>query len=152
MARASRDVIECATRKLEPATVSNLLAMEAPKGGSGNYTRDQIGDALHTAFTGFAAVRAQSIESSAAIDTVVIHTGNWGCGAFGGNVGLMYTVQMLAGLWAGIDELVFNDVQSEGWELALEHYSKLKGSQLQFDGVLEYLLAQEFRWGVPNGT
>ena len=64
----------------------------------------------------------------------------------------MYTLQMLAGLWAGIDELVFYDAQSEGWDLALAHYRKLKDSQLQVDGVLEYLLAHEFRWGVPNGT
>jgi hypothetical protein len=152
MARASSDVIKRATRKLEPPTYTNLLAIEAPKGGGGEDTRDQISDALHTAFTGFAAVRAESIESDAAIDTIVIHSGNWGCGAFGGNVVLMVTVQMLAGLWAGIDELIFYDVQPEGWELALEHYSKLKDSQVQFDGVLEYLLDQNFRWGVPNGT
>ena len=52
------------------ATVSNLLAMEAPKGGSGNYirdhyTRDQISDALHMVFMGFAVVRMQSIVFSA---------------------------------------------------------------------------------------
>ena len=38
----------------------------------------------------------------------VIHTGWWGCGAFGGNQELMALLQLLAAEWAGVDEVVFH--------------------------------------------
>lgn len=39
---------------------------------------------------------------------VVVHTGNWGTGAFGGNKVLMACIQMYAARVAGLDELVFH--------------------------------------------
>jgi hypothetical protein len=53
--------------------------MAAPV-GSGRYTREEIELVLLTAFTGFAAARGESPVGS----RVIIHTGHWGTGAFGG--------------------------------------------------------------------
>lgn len=39
---------------------------------------------------------------------MVVHTGNWGTGAFGGNRILMATIQLLASQVAQVDELVFH--------------------------------------------
>jgi len=39
---------------------------------------------------------------------VIIHTGNWGCGAYGGNPEIMALLQMAAARLAGIDELVYH--------------------------------------------
>jgi Poly (ADP-ribose) glycohydrolase (PARG) len=40
--------------------------------------------------------------------SVAVHTGYWGCGAFGGNRVLMALLQVLAAGSAGLDQLVFH--------------------------------------------
>jgi hypothetical protein len=146
--RASAADIKGATRHLLPASVSQILAVEAPKGGGGQYTRAQIGDALLSALTGFAAVKTQA----EAAQTLVVHSGNWGCGAFGGNLVLMYTVQMLAAQWANIDQLVLYAVSPDAYSQAQAHYAQLCQHTPTIDGALDYLLNQQFAWGVSNGT
>ena len=39
---------------------------------------------------------------------VVVHTGHWGCGAFGGNRVLMALLQVVAARMAGLERLVFH--------------------------------------------
>jgi hypothetical protein len=51
---------------------------------------------LATAFTGFSAARLESARLNPS-PVVAIHTGFWGCGAFGGNRVLMRSG---AGTWA----------------------------------------------------
>jgi hypothetical protein len=56
---------------LDPPTVSNILAMAAPRPDRGAYTAATREHILTTAYTGFRAAR----EQSPADTTVEIHTG-----------------------------------------------------------------------------
>ena len=92
-----------ATRALVPPTISNILAMAAPAWGNGDYTEQEIAYVLNAAFTGFSAARRESKRFAGASSRAVIHTGFWGCGAFGGNRSLMTILQAMAGDLAGVD-------------------------------------------------
>ncbi len=52
---AAEEVVRGATEIIDPATVSNILAIEAPPGGRGRYTREQIESVFLTVCTGFSA-------------------------------------------------------------------------------------------------
>lgn len=83
--QATEDAIRQATEVLDPPTMSNILAMEAPACGAGRYTREQIEFVLSTAVTGFSAAVSESKRKVSPDVQTVIHTGFWGCGAYGGN-------------------------------------------------------------------
>eukprot|EP00727_Mastigamoeba_balamuthi_P014221 m51a1_g9421 putative tyrosyl-trna synthetase (580) ;mRNA; r:369834-373843 len=97
-----------------PYSLSNIVAMEAPKFGQGEYSTSQIGRIVSTAYTGFRAAVAESTalapRSPGAPPRVVVHTGAWGCGAYGGNVELMAAAQFAAARAAGVDEVVFHAI------------------------------------------
>ena len=92
-----------ATTAIDPATITNLIAIAAPRPSYGTYTREQIEDALVTAYSGFRAAALESERAFGAEAPVVIHTGFWGCGAFGGNRVLMVMLQACAAELAGVD-------------------------------------------------
>lgn len=113
-ARASADAVARATFRIEPPTITNLIAIAAPYPGQGRYQRDQIEGALSTAYTGFRAAVAESERLRGATTPVVVHTGFWGCGAFGGNRVLMAMLQTLAAEMAGLERLVFHTGSAGG--------------------------------------
>jgi hypothetical protein len=113
--RARPEAVERATRPIVPPTVTNLVAMEAPAYGSGVYRREEIEYVLQAAFAGFRAARCESAAQLAETGepttaAVIIHTGYWGCGAYGGNRVLMALLQIFAARLAEIDRLVFHTV------------------------------------------
>jgi hypothetical protein len=115
-AAASEETVARATAAVDPPTLTNLIAMAAPQGGSGRYDWDDIDHVLVTAYSGF---RAASIEMRAALAGVgaartVIHTGFWGCGAFGGDRVLMTLLQLLAAQLAEVDVVAFHCVHTNG--------------------------------------
>jgi hypothetical protein len=144
-----------ATRLLEPPTTSNIIAMEAPACGEGRYTREQLTFILSTAFTGFkAAVGESKRETSSAMQTV-IHTGYWGCGAYGGNRQLMPLLQMIAACYAGVDSLVFHtggdkDGYTQGKNL-LDELLPLH-RHVSSDELLSRIEEHGFEWGVSDGN
>ncbi len=152
LGRASAATLQQATQRLPQPTVSNLLAIEAPKGGHGRYRREQIVDAMQSACSGFALLRTESLTANPKPATVALHGGNWGCGAFGGNLALMYTVQMLAACWAGIELLRLYGTHPIAWEQAQRHYARLRLLRPDFQGAVAYLFSQGFTWGSGNGT
>ncbi|TDU70816.1 poly(ADP-ribose)glycohydrolase PARG [Prosthecobacter fusiformis] len=103
---ANRERILQATTVLKPASSSNIIAMAAPT-GSGRYSSRQILDILQTAFTGFSAAVKESERAGLMPQEVEIHTGWWGCGAFGGNRVLMAMLQVLAARMAQAGKVVF---------------------------------------------
>jgi hypothetical protein len=92
-ARATADVVREATTRIDPPTTSNILAMVAPYGGRGRYQREQIGLAISTAYSGFRAAVLESRRTAGPDAPVAIHSGFWGCGAFGGNRVMMTLLQ-----------------------------------------------------------
>jgi len=108
-ARAPVDVVRRATTRIDPPTISNIVAMAASSGGYGPYSIPEIAHVLVTAFTAF---RAVALESQPA--RTVVHTGFWGCGAFGGNRVLMSMLQILAAEAAGFDRIVLHAASPSG--------------------------------------
>ena len=146
---ASEEAVRKAVRRLDPPTRSNLIAMEAPVGYSGPYTEAQLRFILTTAATGFAGAVAASEGRR-----VVVHTGFWGCGAYGGDRELMALLQQLSARLAGLDGLVFHTFDEAGMrhhEAALEVSRSIRsGSAL--DEVLARIVRRGYRWGVGDGT
>ncbi|WP_437987531.1 hypothetical protein [Sorangium sp. So ce117] len=153
-ARASPDVVRKATTRIDPPTITNLIAMEAPPGGNGRYTRAQIEEITTTATTAFSAAVLES-GLAAAAPAVVVHTGHWGTGAYGGNRVLMAALQMLAARLAGIDVLVFHTFDADGseaWTAARTLVDSLIATHSSTASLLDTIEARGFSWGVSDGN
>jgi hypothetical protein len=125
-ARAKEDAIRRAVTVLTPPTISNILAMSAPPGGTDRYTEAEIRDILVTAYTGFRAARLEA-EVAAGATSIVVHTGHWGTGAFGGNKVLMSVLQMVAARLAGISRLIYHTVDATASEPYQEGKHRVDG-------------------------
>jgi hypothetical protein len=147
--RASPEQVRGALTVLDPPTRSNILALEAPTGYRGPYTAEQIRFVLRTAVAGF---RAAALESP--MGPLVIHTGFWGCGAYGGDRELMALLQILAARIAGVTRLVFHAFDSEGLEIhrrAERVAAELAGLE-RLEQVVGAIEALGYAWGVSDGT
>ncbi|MDY6782817.1 MAG: hypothetical protein SW833_09775 [Cyanobacteriota bacterium] len=157
-AKASAEAIAQATKPLHPPTITNIIAIEAPVGGYGFYTLEEIRFILTTAFTGFCAARIESNVESAAQAGTVIHTGFWGCGAYGGNRVLMAVLQLLAAHLAQINGLVFHTGSvTESQPVAkAQHILNCDliadNSSIELVDLLEKIEGMKFEWGVSDGN
>lgn len=155
-ARANDETIKDAVELLEPPRTSNILAIEAPiSSGNRIYSRGEIEAAFNTAYSGFRATILAATDF-AAMEPVVIHTGNWGCGAYGGNRQLMLTIQMMAAQLAGVSRLIFycgadgtDDVSA--FQSELQRRFKFKPG-VSVGKVIDRLVAAAFPWGTPDGN
>lgn len=151
---ASPDVIRRATKRLDPPTVTNVIAMAAPAYGIGKYTREQMERILVTACTGFAAAVAESARLAPGAP-VVVHTGYWGCGVFGGCRRVMSLLQLLAAEMAGVDRVVFHTVSEEGapqFDDALRILREELGPLGETDTseLIDRLVDMGFNWGMSE--
>ena len=149
--RAPAEAVRRATTRIEPPTTTNIIAMAAPSGGYGRYSGEQIAHVLTTAWTAF---RSAVHESGSG--PVAVHTGFWGCGAFGGNRILMAMLQVIAAGAAGVDRLVFHASGDPG-AAALD--SSLRTIRENFAGapmsdvdLVRRIAAMSFEWGVSDGN
>jgi hypothetical protein len=132
--------------------------MAAPSYGQGAYSLEEIEYILATAFTGFTAARFESAsENSSTSAEVIVHTGFWGCGAFGGNRVLMALLQLLAAQFSQIDQLVFHTHQPVGsaaFQQAKELQAKLilTREQIEVAALVKQIKEMEFQWGVSDGN
>jgi hypothetical protein len=155
-AAAPVTAVRKATEVLKPPTVGNILAMEAPACGSGVYEQREIGYILATAITGFSATVLESRMLGFSAENVVVHTGYWGCGAYGGNPVLMLLLQMLAARCAGVGELVIHLGSNDRADYleAVRRQEQLlpEGSKRSLVEVINEVEWMKFTWGVSNGT
>lgn len=157
-ARATPEAIQQATQPLNPPTITNIIAMEAPSGGYGSYTMQQIEYILITAFTGFSAAYVESKLNLTQQPRVIIHTGFWGCGAYGGNRILMALLQLLAAHLNQVNCLVFHTGDSAGSQAlatARQLLDQLLGSNnsgVRISALTEEIYGMEFQWGVSDGN
>ncbi len=143
--------IEKAIRVIEPPSVSNIIAIAAPSGGSGAYTVEEIELILATAYTGF---RAAKLESK---DPVIVHTGFWGCGAFGGNRQLMAMLQVLAARLAHVDSVVFHTFDASGlkrFESAQATLDRLLAQEPppNIAALIQEIQKLDYEWGISDGN
>lgn len=155
-ARAPIEVVRAATERIDPPTLTNLIAMAAPRPASGRYAELQIREALVAASTGFRAAVLESARMMGAAPDVIVHTGFWGCGAFGGNRVLMTVLQALAAELASVDLVVFHVGDPSGAAAIEEARLTLRelgdGSPRPTDEVIGDLVGMGFLWGVSDGN
>lgn len=151
---ASESQITSATTVITPPTKSNILAIEAPAYGSGRYTSNTITFILNTAYSGFSAVSDESRLSLNA-STVRIHSGFWGCGAYGGNRVLMLILQMVAARLAGIDQIIFHTGDGSGslpFRESYEIFRRIPRENLSVNQVIDLVAGYHFEWGESDGN
>ncbi len=156
-ARAADATIRECSRVLDPPTRTNILAISAPvSSGGGSYARAEIMAALRTAYSGFRAVVLASVSDHQPIKPIVLHTGNWGCGAFGGDRQLMLSIQMMAAHLAGITEAVFycgSDSVDAVWQFESELQGRFKFKPgVRVETIVDRLVGASFQWGRPDGN
>lgn len=148
---ASPEAVRRATTAIDPPTMSNLIAMAAPGGGWGPYTPEQVAQILQTAFTGF---RAAVLEAGRG--PVAVHSGFWGCGAFGGNRVLMAMLQLIAAHMAGMDRLVFHTVDAAGSAALATALDRLRtefgATEVATPDLVDGIGGMGFEWGVSDGN
>ena len=142
---ASNEAIEAGIKIFEGDLRCNVLAIAAPAGGCGRYSEDDLTELMKTLLCSYSAVREQ------ASGEVVIHAGNWGCGAFGGNRELMYLAQMYAASVCGIDELVMHAVDEDVLDRAISLYEYMD-KQMSFSDVIAFLNSRKYEWGEGDGN
>jgi len=148
---ATKDAISQSTVPIDPPTITNLIAIAAPRGSDGlPYTIEEIQQVLVTAYSGFRSAVSQCPDGSTAI-----HTGFWGCGAFGGNRTLMAMCQIIASEMAGVTRLVFYTVNGQGTtelENAVVRINSLSESILDTNALLMSIRDMGFKWGSGDGN
>ncbi len=155
-ARAPEDAIRQAVSVLDPPTITNVIAIAAPGGGRGTYSMDEIRGVLLTAYTGFrAAVVESDLEDKGA--PVVVHTGHWGTGAFGGNKVLMTMLQLAAARLAEVHSVVFHTFDGDGSIAFREGDRRLRAlnadkPEQPVEDLLGAICAMGFRWGESDGN
>ena len=153
-ARASEIAIRKAVSLISPPTRSNLIAIEAPIGGHGKYTGEDINYVLLTAFTAFEAAVRETKALASSLQTV-IHTGYWGCGAYGGNRELMAILQTVCAYLAGVDQLIFYTGEDlKPFTAALSTIENLAplNEPIPLETLAQRLLDQKFDWGESDGN
>jgi hypothetical protein len=151
---ATPDVVREATTRIDPPTISNIVAIAAPFGGRGRYQREEIHLGLGTAYAGFRAAVIESKRAAGPGAQVAIHSGFWGCGAFGGNRVMMTLLQVLAAQLAGVDRLVLHVGDPAGRasvEAALTVAADI-ASATSAGELITRIEALGLSWGVRNGT
>jgi hypothetical protein len=153
-ARATPDAVRAATTRIDPPTISNIIAIAAPYGGHGRYRPEQIGLALSTAYSGFRAAVLESRRAAGPDAKVAVHSGFWGCGAFGGNRIMMTLLQVLAADKAGVTRLALHVGDASGRahvERALALAPGLPTAASE-DELIARLEALGLAWGVSDGS
>ena len=142
---ATEEELAAGIRVFEGNVRVNVLAIAAPRCRSGQrYNIAELSQILKTLLCSYSAVREQTK------DKVVIHAGNWGCGAFGGNRELMYLAQMYAASVCGIDELVMHDWKEE-IDRAKVLYENMD-KKMCFADVVTFLHSRKYEWGESDGN
>lgn len=125
---------------------NNIIAISAPKASNGKYSKSEIEYALKAAACAF----EEAVKMSPKKTQTVIHTGNWGCGAFGGNKELMYLVQIIAASLAGVKELVFHAITEAVLTKAKAKFMDMP--EMTFADIVDFLYKQEFTWESGDGN
>ena len=153
-AKATADAVRKAATRIDPPTISNIIAIVAPYGGRGRYQREQIDLAIATAYSGFRAAVLESKRTAGPDALVAIHSGFWGCGAFGGNRVMMTLLQVLAADMAGVARLVFH-VGDPGGRTSVDHALALApdlATARSANDLIARIEAVGLAWGVSDGN
>lgn len=114
--------------------------------GSGEYKRRQIELILKAVIASFSAAIELADKKKC-----VIHTGNWGAGAFGNNRKLIYLAQLVGASVAGGAELVFHAIDEDDLAVAQKKFDEWKGST-DFVECVDFFVNQYYYWACDEGN
>ncbi len=148
---ADKKTLDAAITVIQKEETNNILAIAAPSCGHGNdlYTKGEIRLILKTLLVGFGACARKTIASKHS--ECVIHTGNWGCGAFGNDKELIYLSQILCASVAGVSKIVFHGLTDDDKEI-LEGAQKKLAVRSDTENLTDFLLSQNYRWHFSDGN
>jgi len=155
-ATAREEVIRSAVQPINLPTLTNILAIAAPPCGHGYYTVHDIEQILTTVVTGFAAAIQESRRLGH--EQITIHTGFWGCGAFGGNRILTPALQLIAARWVGLPRLAFYAFDASGqkdFSESLDLARRLNATESVTDRIestIDAAVNLRMKWGVSDGN
>ncbi|EAR83865.2 poly (ADP-ribose) glycohydrolase (macronuclear) [Tetrahymena thermophila SB210] len=160
-AKASLDYIDRMSQQIiNDKPLTNFIAMAALGYGSGTYQTYEIEFLFQTAKNSFSLAKELSGDME-----VELHTGNWGCGAFGNNRQLIASIQLFAAHLSGIENIVyhtFDEQGKKGFEQGKKIYENFlrdikinncESPNFQLDQqFIMYLSKQNFQWGYSDGN
>lgn len=144
--RASKEILDIAVKPIKEERANNIIALAAPALGSGEYKRKQIEQILKAVIASFSAAL-----SLADTKKCVIHTGNWGAGAFGNNRELIYLAQLIGASVAGGAELVFHAIDEDDFAEAQKKFAQWNGSA-DFAECVDFFVNQHYHWASGDGN
>ena len=159
-ARAYEETIKQATRVLNPPSSTNFLCIQAPACGYGRYSLNSIKHIFSTAYSGYKAIKFETNKKLGENSACALHTGNWGCGAYGGNHLLMAILQILAARCAQLDEVVYhtyNQTLKAHAEEGLNIIQKIIKEDsdinwINIDNCLQKIYDYKFQWNFSDGN
>lgn len=111
-AKASQEQILSRLKRFETPTPSNIFAIAAPHIPSSlknqPYQKKDLETLFFTAYNAF-----HNIAHVSSGKKTVIHTGNWGAGAFGNDPKTVYLLQLAAARFAGVDEIRMHPMSNQ---------------------------------------
>ncbi|ETO20135.1 hypothetical protein RFI_17082, partial [Reticulomyxa filosa] len=164
---ASQTLLDNCCEAQVPPQINHIIAIACRAGFGTKYEEHEISDILLIAYTGFKAAKLEAQMYHQKVHgngkcKVAVHTGNWGCGVFGGNVELHSMLQIVAAHMAGIDTLIYHSfdlyakqkVQKACKILADNIFAGEDGrvcDQLQWKDFIARVFSMDYCWGTPNG-
>ncbi len=148
---ADSKAIKAAITLLQKEETNNIIAIAAPSSGNGHdpYTKGQISTIVKTLLVAFGAAAKLTAESKR--KDCIIHTGNWGCGAFGNDKELIYAAQIFCASVTGVKKLVFHGISEEDAKIMEIANQKVFAME---DGIsiIDYLYEQGYCWHFGDGN
>ena len=122
----------------------NIIAIDAIcKFGGGLLDKDDIERDIIKAYVGFNLVNYE--EEGVSKMKKTISTGNWGCGAFGGDFELKFLQQWLASSYAGVEKLYYYTFGCKEMDKVVENKDKIKS--FNTGELYELLMNEELEKG-----
>lgn len=157
-AQSTREEVLSKLFHYAPPILNNIFFIAAPRIGNQltgkPYQKNHLELLFYTAYTAFFAVNRQSLPSKSCL----IHTGNWGAGAFGNSAKVSHLIQIAAARAAGVD-LQFHPLdQMEAFHAANALFNEIERQHpgMSVDQFIDHLTehAQEYGllYGRGNGT
>jgi len=159
---ASPDAVVRAVRPLEPPTITNFAAVAAPCtaadiSAQASYSFPQIVTTFVAIYSAFRALvletRSLLLRDPNSPSAILVHTGNWGTGAFGNNRTLMALLQLIAAHAAEVDVLLFHTFDAaatKDYRLAMEclefTFKEAEDRQWNTLEMLHYVTRYALNW------
>lgn len=156
--RADEATVRKGITLCEESVPHNIIAMAAPAGKNGIYTTKDIAFIMRTALAAFSAavIRSRIIHQKSEeiiCRKAIIHTGNWGSGAFGGNRELMTLLQAVSASLAGADTIVFHGVSDRTLTAVQETLAALAAARVHtVSDVISFTAMKHYVRGTGDGN